>query len=412
MISHVWRPYTQMKTAPAPFEVVRTEGVHIELADGRVLVDGIASWWTACHGYCHPALMAAARAQLDSGLPHVMFGGLTHQPAELLAKRLVDLLPGDLDHVFFAESGSVSVEIAMKMAIQRQQNRGAPGRYRFVSFEGGYHGDTFAAMSVCDPEEGMHTRFRGALLPQYVLPVPTTPRAEQDLDYFCRKHQSELAGIIIEPRLQAAGGMRLHEPQVLEGLRKIADRYDLLLIFDEIATGFGRTGSMFACESAGVLPDVITLSKALTGGVLPLSAAIARRHVFDAFYRDDADSALMHGPTYMANPLGCRVALASLELFETEPRREQVARIQDQLTEGLGRCRRMTGVSDVRVLGAMGVVELDHFPNLDALRTRFVDEGCWIRPLGRAVYLMPALTIGPDDLDRLMAAIRRVVTSL
>jgi adenosylmethionine---8-amino-7-oxononanoate aminotransferase len=405
---HVWLPYAQMKTAPPPVPVARTYGSRIVLADGRELIDGIASWWTACHGYNHPHIRDAVRRQLDA-MPHVMFGGLAHEPAYTLARRLAGLLPGDLDHVFFAESGSVAVEVAMKMAVQFWLNQGVRGRTRFVAFQGGYHGDTMATMAVCDPDEGMHRLFSG-LLPEHVL--VDLPRDEESAAAFERvleRHVDELAGILVEPLVQGAGGMLFHDAAVLRRLREAADRYDLLLIFDEIFTGFGRTGTMFACEAAGVVPDIVTLSKALTGGTLPLSAAVARGIVFDAFWSDDPLHALMHGPTYMGNALACAAANASLDLFEREPRLAQVAALSTALAEALEPCRGLPGVSDVRMLGGIGVVELKPGTQAAALRGALLDEGVWVRPFGCVVYLTPAFTIGADDLARLTAAVRRVV---
>lgn len=403
-----WRPYTQMKTAPAPLEVASAEGVRLTLGDGRTLIDGIASWWTACHGYRHPHIEAAVAAQL-ARLPHVMFGGLTHAPAERLADKLACVLPGDLDHVFLAESGSVSVEVAMKMAIQTQAARGAPERSRFVSFHGGYHGDTFATMSVCDPEEGMHRRFARALVPQVVLPLPDTPDRLAEVQSVLRQQPSEIAAVLIEPLVQGAGGMLFHPPEVLRALRAVCDETDTLLIFDEIMTGFGRTGAMFACTHAEVVPDIITVSKALTGGTIPLSAAVASREVFLSFWSDDPEAALMHGPTYMANPLGCAAAIASLELFEREPRVEQARALEGQLLDALQPCRGLRGVVDVRARGAIGVVELEDASGLHWMRGRFADEGVWIRPLGRVVYLAPPLIIQPADLQTLARAIYDVV---
>jgi adenosylmethionine-8-amino-7-oxononanoate aminotransferase len=310
----VWRPYTQMATAPPPLVAERTEGSHIHLADGRRLVDGIASWWTACHGYNHPVIRAAVAAQLDK-MPHVMLGGLVHEPVLELAGRLRALLPGDLDHCFFSESGSVAVEVAMKMALQYWLNAGSRERRRFVSFRHAYHGDTFAAMSVCDPEEGMHRLFAGMLADQLVLELP---RSDADFAHFTAsldRHGDALAALIVEPLVQAAGGMKFHDAAVLERIVAEARGRGLLVIFDEIATGFGRTGTLFAAEAAGCVPDIMTLSKALTGGTLPLAVTAARRHVYAAFESDDTGKALMHGPTFTGNPLACAAANASLELF-------------------------------------------------------------------------------------------------
>ena len=405
---HVWRPYCQMKTAPAPLAVARTEGARIVLEDGRELVDGIASWWTACHGYNHPHIRQAVTEQLAIA-PHVMFGGLAHEPAYRLAARLARLLPGDLDHVFFAESGSVAVEIAMKMALQFWINRGVQGRTRFVSFLGGYHGDTLATMTICDPEEGMHGLFAGVMPAQHVVALPRDAESEAALDRLLTEKGHEIAGLIVEPRVQGAGGMLLHDDEVLRTLRRVADRYDQLLIFDEIFTGFGRTGDLFACEGSGVTPDIVTLSKALTGGTLPLSAAIASRKVFESFWSDDAGAALMHGPTYMANPLACAAANASLDLFESGAWRADVARINAALAEGLEPCRAAPGVVDVRTLGAIGVVEFDAPVAVGALCDRFAELGCWVRPMGKVVYLTPPFVTSDAELARLTGAIRTAI---
>ena len=403
MSSKLWLPYAQMQTAPDPSIVARTEGVHIHLVDGTSLIDGIASWWTACHGYNHPHIREAVANQLEV-LPHVMLGGLAHEPVVRLSERLAALLPGDLDHSFFSESGSVAVEVAMKIAIQYWINGGDPTRRRFLSFKGAYHGDTFAAMSVCDPDDGMHRLFRGVLAEQSIVALPRTSSDLAAFDAHVAANAPSLAGVIIEPLVQAAGGFLFHSPAVLHGIVESCRKHGLLVVFDEIATGFGRTGSLFACEQADVVPDIMTLSKALTGGTLPLAVTVARRHVYERFLSDRFESALMHGPTYAGNALACAAANASLDLFESEPRLAQVARIEAQLRRDLEPCRRFRGVADVRVLGAIGVVELAA-PADPALRRRFAQRGCWIRPFGRVVYLMPALTIGADDLHLLTSAI-------
>ena len=407
-LGHVWLPYSQMKTARPPLAVARTEGCRIVLADGRELIDGIASWWTACHGYNHPHVRQAVERQL-AAMPHVMFGGLVHEPALTLARRLAGLLPGDLDRVFFSESGSVAVEIAMKMALQYWINRGERGRTKFVAFKGGYHGDTTGAMAVTDPDSGMHDIFQG-LLPEHVIAgLPTDAASADALELVLARHAENIAGLIVEPLVQGAGGMRFHDAATLNRLREIADRCGALLIFDEIFTGFGRTGTMFACEQAGAVPDIVTLSKALTGGTLPLAATVARKHVFDAFWSDDPAKALMHGPTYMGNALACAAANASLDLFEREPRMRQVAAIGDQMSRELAPCRNLPGVRDVRVLGAIGVVEMERIGDLAALRARFVEEGVFIRPFGRIIYLTPSFTIESQELSQLTAAIVKVV---
>jgi adenosylmethionine---8-amino-7-oxononanoate aminotransferase len=410
-LPHIWLPYAQMRTARPPLPVVRTHGCRLVLGDGRELIDGIASWWTACHGYNHPHIGAAVERQLAI-MPHVMFGGLAHEGALTLARRLASLLPGDLDRVFFSESGSVAVEVAMKMAMQFWLNRGLTGRKRFVAFKGGYHGDTTGAMAVGDPDSGMHALFAG-LLPQHlIVDLPRDEESSAALLSLLDRQAGEIAGILVEPLVQGAGGMRFHDAAVLRTLRQAGDRYDLLLIFDEIFTGFGRTGSLFACSAAGMTPDIITLSKALTGGTLPLAATVASSKVFEAFWSEDANRALMHGPTYMANALACAAANASLDLFEREPRLRQVADIAIALERGLAPCRGLAGVRDVRVKGAIGVVELDRIADIEALRARFVAEGAFIRPFGSTVYLTPAFTISPDELAALTSAVVKVVGEL
>ena len=406
--SHLWLPYAQMQTAPTPQTVTRTEGVHIYLADGRRLVDGTSSWWTACHGYNHPHIAAALAAQLEQ-LPHVMLGGLVHEPVLDLSRRLADLLPGDLDYVFFSESGSVAVEIALKMAVQFWINHGVQGRTRFLSFRHAYHGDTFAAMSVCDPDKGMHRLLSGVLAKQLVVKLPRGADELAEFEQVVAEQARGLAAVIMEPLVQAAAGMKFHEPEDLARITEIAARHDLLVIFDEITTGFGRTGTMFACEQAGVVPDIMTLSKALTGGTLPLAATIAKRHVYERFLSDSIDQALVHGPTFCGNPMGCAAANASLDLFESEPRLEQVAAIEASFKEGLTPCRGLAHVRDVRVKGAIGVVQLDRVPDLNALRQRFLEEGVWVRPFEDVVYLMPPLVIDAAELDTLIQAVNRVV---
>ena len=407
----VWLPYCQMQTAPRPLVAARTDGVRIYLEDGRCLIDGTASWWTACHGYNHPHIRRAVSEQLQT-MPHVMLGGLVHDPVIKLTARLTDLLPGELNHVFYSESGSVAVEIAMKMALQYWTNQGVVGRTRFLSFRGGYHGDTFAAMSVCDPEDGMHRLFKGVLADQAIIDLPRTGGQAAAMEKALEAHASQLAGVIVEPLVQAAAGMKFHEPEVLARVAEMARRYDLLLILDEIATGFGRTGTMFACEQAGAAPDIVTLSKALTGGTLPLAATAATTAVYEAFLSDSHDHALMHGPTYAGNPLGCAAANASLDLFESEPRLAQVAAIEAQLRDELAGCANLPGVVDVRVKGAIGAVQLAGRPDVVRLREKFVNEGVWVRPFGDVVYLMPALVIDSEDLRALTGAVSRVVSEL
>ncbi|MEO1205088.1 MAG: adenosylmethionine--8-amino-7-oxononanoate transaminase [Pseudomonadota bacterium] len=420
---HVWLPYTQMKTASAALPLVGAKGARLMLADGRELVDGTASWWCAAHGYQHPHIVDAVTRQAAT-LSHVMLGGLAHEQPYRLAARLAEQLPGDLNHVFFSESGSVSVEIAMKMAVQFHLNRGGGGRYqpglsratdgaertRFLSFTGGYHGDTFATMSVCDPEEGMHTMFGGVVPEQIVVPLPQTTDTQAAFCQTLDEHGDTIAAVIVEPMVQGAGGMLFHDADVLRVLRHETERRGILLIFDEIFVGFGRLGhSMFACEAAGVVPDIITVSKALSGGTLPLAATVARDHVFEAFLDDDPEKALMHGPTYMGNALACAAANASLDLFETEPRLVQCQGIERMLSERLASLANLPGVLDVRCRGGIGVVQLASDVPMAGLGSAFVDAGVFIRPFRDVVYVTPPLNIPDDDLDILATALTTVL---
>ena len=407
-LAHIWLPYAQMKTAPSPLPVVATRGTRMVLADGRELIDGIASWWTACHGYNHPHIRAAVERQLTQ-MPHVMFGGVVHEQPLRLAKRLAGLLPGDLDRVFFSESGSVAVEVAMKMAVQYWLNRGERARTKFVAFKGGYHGDTTGTMALCDPEEGMHALFTGLLPQHHIVDLPRDDATLAALEVLLTREAGNLAGIVVEPLVQGAGGMWFHHGVVLKRLRALADKHDVLLIFDEIFTGFGRTGTMFACEESGVVPDIVTLSKALTGGTLPLAATVARKKIFEAFWSDDPQKALMHGPTFMGNAMGCAAANASLDLFEQEPHLQQVADISRQLAAELEPCRTLRGVKDVRVKGAIGVVEMDRITDRATLCAKFAERGVFIRPLENAIYLTPAFTITQGELSQLTGAIAAVL---
>jgi adenosylmethionine-8-amino-7-oxononanoate aminotransferase len=406
---HVWLPYTSI-TAEAPLAVARTHGTRIVLSDGTELIDGIASWWTACHGYNHPHVRAQIIEQLTL-MPHVMLGGLLHEPAATLCRRLADRLPGDLDHVFLSDSGSVAVEVAMKMAIQYWINQGIHGRNRFMSFRGGYHGDTFATMSVCDPEEGMHSLFGGVLPAQIVIDLPTDEASIATFESVIAANAESIAAILVEPLVQGAGGMLFHDASVLRHLREVANRYGVLLIFDEIFTGFARTGCFFACEAAGVVPDIITLGKALTAGTLPLAATVANERVHQVFRSENPDHTLMHGPTFMGNALACAAANASLDVFESKDWMGEVAGLERQLTAGLAPCRSLPGVKDVRVLGGIGVVELDAVRDLPKLKDRFLAAGVWVRPFRSIVYVTPALNIGNDDLTQLLTTIEKVLKS-
>ncbi len=408
-LGHIWLPYTQMKTVPAPLPVVSADGVRLTLADGRTLIDGISSWWTCVHGYGHPHIDASVRDQLER-LPHVMLGGLAHEQAYKLSTRLAAMLPGDLSRVFYSESGSVAVEIAMKMAVQYWLNKDQR-RTRFLSFKGGYHGDTFMAMSVCDPEEGMHSLFTGVVPDQLVIDLPQDEPSIAAFEATLERYGHEIAAVVMEPLVQGAGGMVFHEPEILVRIRAACDAHNVLLILDEIFVGFGRLGALFACEQANIVPDIITLSKALTGGTLPLAATVAREHVFDAFYTDDPGDALMHGPTYMGNALACAAANASLDLFEREPRLDQVRAIETKLAAGLAPAREIPGVIDVRTRGAIGVIQVQELRALDDLKARFVDAGVWVRPFRDIIYTTPSYVIGEDDLDRLTSAMVHVTSA-
>lgn len=402
-LEHMWLPYAQVKTAPVPLAVAATEGSRLILEDGRSLIDGCSSWWTAAHGYNHPYLMEAIRSQLEK-MPHVMMGGLANEPAYRLAKRLANLLPGDLTRVFFADSGSVSVEVAMKMAIQYWINRGEPDHKRFACFEHGYHGDTMATMSVCDVDKGMHQVFKGALIEQYLLKMPETDETRAEFETFLASHHGELAAVIMEPLVQGAGGLKFHSEECLQYIRQMTDKYGVLLIFDEIMTGFGRLGSMFACEAAGVVPDIITLSKALTGGTMPLSAAISNERVSSAFITDNPEDALMHGPTYMGHALGCAAANASLDLFETEPRMKQVGGIEEHFRQTLPQLRACKGVVDVRVRGAIGVIEVEDMPEIEWLKSAFIERGVFVRPMADVIYAAPPFILNEQELRTLSQA--------
>lgn len=397
-----------MKTAFASLVAAATAGSRIRLSDGRELIDGIASWWTACHGYNHPQILAAVKKQLEI-MPHVMFGGIVHESALALAERLAALTPGDLRHVFFSDSGSVAVEVALKMAVQYWLNRGEAGRTKFVAFRHAYHGDTMACMSVCDPVESMHAHFKGWLPEQFITELPRDDTTVAALDDLLRKQNKQIAAVIVEPLVQGAGGMKFHDAATLGRVATLCQKHNVLLIADEIFTGFGRTGTMFACEQAKIVPDIMCLGKALTGGVMTLASTIARPHVFEAFLSEDPAKALMHGPTYMANPLACAAARTSLDLFDQDPRLQQVHAIEEALRNGLEPCRGLPGVVDVRVKGAIGVVELKEIKDADALRQAFIQRNVWIRPFGNIIYLTPAFTIDAKDLAALMRAVFEVI---
>jgi adenosylmethionine-8-amino-7-oxononanoate aminotransferase len=405
----VWHPYGALPGAMASLPVVSAQGVRLKLADGRELIDGMASWWCAIHGYRHPALDGAVIEQLGA-MAHVMFGGLTHEPAVRLAERLIALAPAGLERVFFADSGSVSVEVAIKMCIQYQRALGQEGRTRLLTVRGGYHGDTTGAMAVCDPVGGMHSLFTG-ILPEHVFAERPPDGFADGLDErwaahvseLAAAHAHELAAVIVEPVVQGAGGMRFHAPECVAHLRRVCDEHGLLLVLDEIATGFGRTGAMFACEHAGVSPDVMCVGKALTGGYLTLAATLCTPAVADAVSAGEGGG-LMHGPTFMANPLACAVALASLELLADGEWRGRVSSIERGLELGLGSARGLAGVKDVRVLGAIGVIQLDRDVDMAAVTATAVSRGVWLRPFRDLIYAMPPYVIGEEDLRSVTAA--------
>jgi adenosylmethionine-8-amino-7-oxononanoate aminotransferase len=402
---HIWHPYSPMPATTPVHPVVSARGVRLTLADGRELIDGMASWWAAIHGYRHPVLDAAVTAQL-ADMAHVMFGGLTHPLAVDLARLLVDLTPEPLTKVFFADSGSVSVDVAIKMALQYQRSRGRTSKSRLLTVRGGYHGDTFGAMSVCDPVGGMHHLFTD-LLPGHVFaPMPPAayePGYAAELERLVGAHAHELAAIIVEPVVQGAGGMRFYDPVWLRLLRSLADEHDVLLILDEIATGFGRTGTFFGCEHADVAPDIMCVGKALTGGYLTLAATLCTDQVARGISEGEA-GVLMHGPTYMANPLACAVAVASIRLLGERDWRAEVAAIEKGLTEGLEPARGLPGVRDVRVLGAIGVIQTVDPVNVAAAQEVSMRHGVWLRPFRDLIYTMPPYVTTPADLDQITTA--------
>ncbi|EOX4941858.1 adenosylmethionine--8-amino-7-oxononanoate transaminase [Vibrio alginolyticus] len=406
---HIWHPYTSTLTPLTCYPVASANGVHIKLEDGTELVDGMSSWWSTIHGYNHPHLNQAAHQQIDQ-VSHVMFGGITHQPAISLCKKLLSLAPSNLEHVFLADSGSVAVEVSLKMALQYWHAKGER-RPKFLTLRHGYHGDTFAAMSVTDPDNSMHSLYKG-FLPEHIFAQSPTcgywdewkPEDLTDFEHKIETHHKELAAVILEPIVQGAGGMRIYHPEFLTGVRRLCDKYGLLLIADEIATGFGRTGKLFACEHADIQPDILCVGKALTGGYMTLSATLASKHVADTVCGGDA-GCFMHGPTFMGNPLACAVATASLELIEQGNWQQQTQQIEALFSELLPKLEEHELVKNTRWLGAIGVVETYRAVNMEAIQALFVEHGVWIRPFGKLIYMMPPFISKPEDIEKLVNAI-------
>jgi len=414
---HIWHPYSAMDSDLPVYPVESARGVRIKLVDGRELIDGMSSWWCAIHGYNHPVMNSALTRQLEN-MAHVMFGGLTHEPAVVLAEKLVDITPEPLQSVFFADSGSVAVEVAMKMAIQYWNAKGQPNKQRFLTIRHGYHGDTFGAMSVTDPVNGMHSLFADALAQQYFVDAPACRFGEacsdDDIEPFRQQletNKEKIAAVILEPIVQGAGGMRFYSAEYLRRVSELCNEHDVLLILDEIATGFGRSGKLFACEHADITPDIMCIGKSLTGGYMTLAATLTTEDVSHVISNGNP-GVFMHGPTFMANPLACTAANASIKLLLDSPWQQNIANIEQGLLTGLAPCRQLESVKDVRVLGAIGVVELHQAVDMKTIQPMFVDAGVWIRPFGKLVYLMPPYIISKSDLNTLTNAVFQILSSI
>ncbi|MFS1524372.1 adenosylmethionine--8-amino-7-oxononanoate transaminase [Microbulbifer sp. 2304DJ12-6] len=412
--NHIWHPYASLLNPPPVYPVVRAEGVRIFLEDGRDLIDGMSSWWSALHGYNVPELNHALRAQMEQ-MSHVMFGGLTHQPAIALCKKLVEITPPGLNRVFLADSGSVSVEVAIKMALQFWHAQGKPNKNKLLALRNGYHGDTFGAMATCDPVTGMHHLFAGQLSQHLFAPAPRTPFGQPcsdedigELEKLVVQNHNILAAVILEPIVQGTGGMRFYSADYLRRVKALCDAYDLLLIADEIATGFGRSGQLFACDHAAISPDILTLGKALTGGTLTLAAALCSDRIAEGICHGEA-GVFMHGPTFMGNPLACAVANASIDLLLSSPWQQKVESIETQLKAQLAPLEKAEGVADVRALGAIGVVEMREPVNMARVQEALIERGVWLRPFGKLVYTMPPYTIAEADLTQLTASMVAVL---